>query len=138
MATPTAWEQALAIMEGQNQLIGLLLGKLLSADESALAEILLRVQQLDAKVVLMSDQQGQIDSDVQALTNGFQKVSDAETVNAAAVQAVADYIQTLKGGAPLDLTALDGLVSKSADAAQAVTDGVAAVSGLVPAAPPAP
>jgi hypothetical protein len=95
--------------------------------------------------IIMS--QVQLDTDVAALGGVLKNIQDAETANTGAVEAVVAFIATLQTANPtVDLSGLETLINGSADgttpglvaAAASVTAGVAAVQGLVPAAPVTP
>jgi hypothetical protein len=114
------------------------------AHAAGLARSLARIERKLEKIM---SEQSQLDADVQALGGVLTTIQTAETANTAAVAAVQEEIAELQGqiaaGQPVDLTGLEALINGSADgttpglvqAAQSVTDGVAAVQGLVPAPP---
>jgi hypothetical protein len=102
------------------------------------------LRRIEHKLERIMSEQSQLDADVQALGGVLSAIQTAEQANTAAVAAVQAEIDELKNANPgLDLTGLEALINGSADgttpglvqAAQSVTDGVAAVQGLVP--PPA-
>lgn len=116
------------------------------ADMPGLAASLSRIEKKLEKIMT---EQSQLDADVQQLGGVLATIQTAEQANAAAVAAVqqeiADLQATQGSGQPVDLTGLEQLINGSADgttpglvqAAQSVSDGVAAVQGLAVAAPPA-
>lgn len=102
---------------------------------------------LNRKVDQMTDQQAELDTDVQALGGVLGTIQTAEQANTKAVQDVAAEIADLKNANPaVDFSGLETLINGSPDgttpglvqAAADVQAGVAAVQGLVPAPAPAP
>jgi hypothetical protein len=111
------------------------------------AQILASLETVLANQEKTMTEQAQIDTDVQALSGVLTTIQSAEQVNATAVAAVAAAFAAAQQANPAaDLSGLDALINGSADgttpglvaAAASVTAGVAAVQGLVPAAPVAP
>jgi hypothetical protein len=117
------------------------------AASSELREILARLDRIERKVDHMTSQQDELNTDVANLTAAVGTIQQAETDNTTAVSAVAAALAALlasQGNSePLDLSGLEAAINGSADgtvpglvqAAASVTAGVAAVQGLVPAAP---
>lgn len=90
---------------------------------------------LNRKVERMSDQQAELDSDVQALTGVVSDVASQSTQIGTDLSAIEAWIAAQPANTPVDLSGLTSLVQTAQSSQQTLDSAVGQLTAAVPASP---